>query len=80
METSTLQTTATASSGLKMRLLDTCGSSPEPLGSTSGGAGCPGQTNTLGDNCQATLATLNPNNAMGVGVDGQGNVYISDSR
>ncbi len=45
----------------------------------SGAAVCPGQANALGDNCQATLATLNPNNAMGVGVDGQGNVYISDS-
>ena len=38
-----------------------------------------GQSGSIGDNCQATLATLNPNNAMGVGVDGQGNVYISDS-
>jgi sugar lactone lactonase YvrE len=49
------------------------------FGATSGAAGCAGQANTLGDNCQATLATLNPNNAMGVGVDAQGNVYISDS-
>jgi hypothetical protein len=43
------------------------------------GQGCSGQANTLGDNCQATLATLSPNSAMGVGVDSQGNVYISDS-
>jgi hypothetical protein len=49
------------------------------FGKTSGAVGCPGQANSLGDNCQATLATLNPNNAMGIGVDGQGNVYISDS-
>jgi sugar lactone lactonase YvrE len=49
------------------------------FGATSGAAGCTGQTNALGDNCQATRATLNPNSAMGVGVDGQGNVYISDS-
>src|SRR5882757_6138088 len=49
------------------------------FGATSGGAGCAGQANTVGDNCQATLATLNPNSAMGVGVDAQGNVYISDS-
>ncbi len=49
------------------------------FGQTSGAAGCSGQANALGDNCRATLATLNPNNAMGVGVDGQGNVYISDS-
>jgi len=43
------------------------------------GPGCPSQTNTLGDNCQATLATLTPDSAMGVGVDSRGNVYISDS-
>jgi sugar lactone lactonase YvrE len=49
------------------------------VGLTSGGSGCPGQTNTLGDNCQGTQATLNPNSAMGVGVDGLGNLYISDS-
>jgi sugar lactone lactonase YvrE len=49
------------------------------FGATSGGAGCAGQANTVGDNCQATSATLNPNSAMGVGVDAQGNVYISDS-
>jgi sugar lactone lactonase YvrE len=49
------------------------------FGLTSGGPGCSAQTNTLGDNCQAILATLNPNSAMGVGVDAQGNVYISDS-
>ena len=49
------------------------------FGLTTGGPGCPGQTNTLGDKCRATLATLNPNSAMGVGVDAQGNVYISDS-
>src|ERR1700733_832926 len=48
------------------------------FGKTSGGAGC-GQPGSIGDNCQATLATLNPNSAMGVAVDGQGNVYISDS-
>ena len=36
-------------------------------------------TDAVGDNCQATLATLNPNSAMGVGVDAQGNVFISDS-
>ena len=49
------------------------------FGLTTGGPGCSGQTNALGDNCRATLATLNPNSAMGVGVDSQGNVYISDS-
>ena len=49
------------------------------MGLTSGGPGCPGKTNALGDNCQATLATLNPTSNMGVGVDGLGNVYISDS-
>jgi hypothetical protein len=49
------------------------------FGLTTGGPGCPGQSNALGDNCQATLATLNPNSAMGVAVDAQGNVYISDS-
>jgi sugar lactone lactonase YvrE len=52
------------------------------LSTISGGAGCPGQASNVGDNCPATLATLNPNTAspaMGVAVDGQGNVYISDS-
>lgn len=49
------------------------------LGLTSGGPGCPNQTNTFGDNCQATLATLSPNNAMGVALDSPGNLYISDS-
>ena len=52
------------------------------LSLTSGGPGCAQQANALGDNCQATLATLNPttaNPAMGVAVDSQGNVYISDS-
>ena len=48
------------------------------VGLTTGGPGC-GQPSPIGDNCQATLATLNPNSAMGVGVDAQGNVYISDS-
>jgi sugar lactone lactonase YvrE len=42
-------------------------------------ATCPTQTDTLGDNCAATLATLNPNSEMGVGVGPQGDVYISDS-
>ena len=78
-EISISQTTATTSSGTKTALPDTCVSSPVPLAQTSGAAGCSGQANALGDNCQATLATLNPNSAMGVGVDGQGNVYISDS-
>jgi hypothetical protein len=49
------------------------------FGVTTGGTGCSGQSNALGDNCQATLATMNPNSAMGVGVDALGNVYISDS-
>src|SRR5271170_1838214 len=48
------------------------------FGKSSGGAGC-GQSGSIGDNCQAILATLNPNSAMGVGVDARGNVYISDS-
>jgi streptogramin lyase len=36
-------------------------------------------TDALGDNCAATLATLSPNSAMGIGVGPQGDVYISDS-
>ncbi len=36
-------------------------------------------TNSVGDNCQATVATLNPSSNMGVGVGPQGDVYISDS-
>jgi sugar lactone lactonase YvrE len=36
-------------------------------------------TDALGDNCQATLATLSPNSAMGIGVGPQGDVYVSDS-
>lgn len=36
-------------------------------------------TNAVGDNCQATLATLSPASNMGVGVGPQGDVYISDS-
>jgi len=40
-------------------------------------------TDAYGDNCKATLATLNPtatsNSNMGVGVGPQGDVYISDS-
>ena len=36
-------------------------------------------TNSVGDNCPATLATLNPTSNMGVGVAPQGDVYISDS-
>lgn len=36
-------------------------------------------TDKYGDNCQATLATLSPNSAMGIGVGPQGDVYISDS-
>ncbi|HEX3969043.1 MAG TPA: Ig-like domain repeat protein [Edaphobacter sp.] len=49
------------------------------FGSISGGPGCPAQLNPLGDNCQATLATFSPNSAMGVGVDAQENLYVSDS-
>ena len=45
---------------------------------TSGGAGC-GLASPIGDGCQGTLATLNPNSAMGVSVDSTGNIYISDS-
>jgi sugar lactone lactonase YvrE len=41
------------------------------FGSTTAGIGC--------DNCLATGATLSPSSAMGVGVDGIGNLYISDS-
>ncbi len=48
------------------------------VGSTSGGAGC-GLSSPIGDGCQATLATLSPNSAMGVGVDALGNVFVSDS-
>ena len=36
-------------------------------------------TDKYGDNCQATLATLNPTSAMGIGVGPQGDVYVSDS-
>ncbi len=36
-------------------------------------------TDAVGDNCQATLATLNSNFNMGIGVDLLGNVYVSDS-
>lgn len=36
-------------------------------------------TDALGDNCQATLATFNPNSAMGIGVGPQGDVFVSDS-
>lgn len=45
---------------------------------TSGGPGC-GLTSPIGDGCKATLATLFANSDMGVSVDSQGNVYISDS-
>lgn len=34
---------------------------------------------TIGDGCTGTQATLNANSAMGVAVDGLGNVFISDS-
>jgi sugar lactone lactonase YvrE len=43
------------------------------------GASCTGQTNTLGDGCQATQAVLSPNSSMGVAVGPQGDVYVSDS-
>ncbi len=40
-----------------------------------GGAGCPGQTDPVGDGCIATSAVLD--NAEGVAVDGAGNLYIA---
>jgi sugar lactone lactonase YvrE len=44
---------------------------------TSNAPGC-GLSGTIGDGCPATLATLNPNSAMGVAVDSQENLYITD--
>ena len=41
-----------------------------------GGNGCNGQTDSLGDGCQATSATLHP---RGVFIDSAGNLFISDS-
>ncbi|WP_089407280.1 Ig-like domain repeat protein [Granulicella rosea] len=40
---------------------------------------CSTKSNTIGDGCPATQATLLSNSAMGVAVDGLGNVLISDS-
>ena len=45
---------------------------------TSGG-GCAAQTDAFGDNCPATQATVNPNSALSVIPDGNGNLYIADS-
>lgn len=47
------------------------------MGKTSGGTYC--NTTSNGDGCPGTQATLFPNSAMGVGVDPNGNVLISDS-
>ena len=41
-----------------------------------GGAGCDGQTDSLGDGCLATSAEVFP---AGVAVDGAGNLFITDS-
>jgi sugar lactone lactonase YvrE len=51
-------------------------------GLITGGTGCTpayGNTDTYGDNCPATLATLSPNSAMSVTVDASENLYITDS-
>ena len=42
-----------------------------------GGSGCGGQTNSLGDGCAATSATLL--NPAAVTMDGAGNLYIADA-
>ena len=46
---------------------------------TSTGSGCTQATDSIGDNCPAVDGLLFPNSAMGVAVDGSGNVYISDA-
>ncbi len=46
---------------------------------TTGGAGCPTQTNTFGDNCPGFDATLISGSDMGVAVDSIGSVYITDN-
>lgn len=43
----------------------------------TGGAGC-GNSSSIGDGCQATLATVSPNSDMGDDVDGFGNLYVTD--
>jgi len=48
------------------------------VGKTSGG-GCAAQTDAFGDNCPGTLATLNPNSALAVVPDANGNLYMADS-
>jgi RHS repeat-associated protein len=42
-----------------------------------GGSGCPQQTNSVGDNCQATSAELS--NPRGTAIDAAGNLYIADT-
>jgi hypothetical protein len=51
------------------------------LGIATGGAGatfCSGKSDSVGDNCPATMATFNPNAAMAVFVDTAENLYITD--
>jgi len=51
-------------------------------GVTSGGTGCTpsyGSTDSYGDNCPGTAATLHSNSAMSVTVDANENIYITDS-
>ena len=46
---------------------------------TTGGTGCPTQTNSFGDNCPGFDATLIASSEMGIAVDSIGNVYITDN-
>ncbi len=56
-----------------VRKIDTTGTIATVAG---GGTGCPEQTDTVGDGCLATSATLA--SPLGIGVDSSGRLYIAD--
>ncbi len=49
------------------------------VGATTGAAGCAAKTDSFGDNCPGTSATLSANSALSVATDSNGNIYIGDS-
>lgn len=57
-----------------VRMVDTTGTISTFVG---GGTGCAGQTDSIGDGCLATQATLN--NPYGITVDSANNLYIADT-